>query len=86
MIGIIRATNANPCVTQNNGTISCTAEAPLQAALNAEAEELSLDLERGSSDEFLLWLAGATGCGVLFAVICTLALWALEDATRRIRK
>lgn len=38
-----------------------------------------------NSDKFLYWMGGATGCGVLFAVICTFALWALEDAVYHIR-
>lgn len=37
-------------------------------------------------NEFTYWLAGATGCGLLFAIIGTFSLWALEDALRRLRK
>ena len=31
-------------------------------------------------NEFAYWLAGATGCGVLFAIFATFSLWALEEA------
>ena len=60
------------------------AQMSLLTEINNSSDQMRIT--GGNPNEFLLWMAGATGCGVLFALICTLALWALEDAARRIRK
>ncbi len=82
IIGIGKASEFNPCSTVN--ATRCIPVTEIRAAVGAEAPPSQTD--EPNSREFLYWLAGATGCGVLFAIIATLAFWALEDVVRRIKK
>ena len=79
MIGISKASDLNVC-SDTNSTLSCV---PSSLLILPEGEETEVE---DDPNEFAYWLAGATGCGLLFALICMLGLWALEDAFRRIRK
>lgn len=83
IIGIGRATESNPCIENSNGT-SCIPADSIRTSLT-DARPTSV-ISNDSPDEFLYWMAGATGCGVLFAIIATLSLWALEDVVRRLTK
>ena len=82
VIGIVLASDTNACLDENNSTVECRNPDLIQPAINSNR----MIREDPDADVFLYWLAGATGCGVLFAVIATFSLWALEDALRRIRK
>lgn len=80
IIGIGKATEDNNCILTNG---SCT---PTTDVLPADVgPTVGLD-PAADPQEFTYWLAGATGCGFIFAVIATLSLWALEDALRPIVK
>ena len=81
IIGIGKASESNACLDNGKN----------QTCINPSSIETSAtDRDPGTSvsgdmpNEFLYWMAGATGCGFLFAVIATLSLWALEDVVRRV--
>lgn len=83
IIGIGKASEANACLDDNNTTNCVNADSIVTSLTdNNPLSNVSGD----SPDEFLYWLAGATACGILFAIIVTLSLWALEDVVRRLTK
>ena len=81
IIGIGKATEDNNCILTNG---SCTRSTDIQPADVGPTVE---GLDPGEDPhEFTYWLAGATGCGFILAIITTFSLWALEDALRPIVK
>ena len=41
---------------------------------------------KGANDVYLYWMAGATGCGVVWAIVNTLALIVLSELIRALYK
>lgn len=91
IFGILKAGEENPCAFGSINDTNCVAQTPafrpvpVEDANDSSLFEMPVVIDY-NPNEFELWLAGATGCGVLFAFLCTLALWLLEDATRKIKE
>jgi hypothetical protein len=84
VVGIVRASDANVCIDNPNSTDCVPASTIITS--NNDTVPLSNISDDGDPDEYLFWMAGATFCGLIFAVMATLSLWALEDAVQRFTK
>ena len=82
--GIDEANNDNSCRVENS-TVDCVLQIDLTSSLGSGTSPRQPRGEvRGANDVYLYWMAGATGCGVIWAVVNTFALIALSELIRAI--
>ena len=70
-----------------NSTVDCVLQIDLTASLSlgsGMSPRQPRGEVRGANDVYLYWMAGATGCGVIWAVVNTFALIALSELIRAI--
>ena len=83
--GIDEANNDNSCSVANS-SVECVLIIDLQTPEGMDVVMGTRGEIRGANDIYLYWMAGATGCGVVWAIINTLTLIALGEFIRAFYK
>lgn len=79
------ANDDNSCRLEVNSTVDCVLLTDLRTTSGEDV--VPIGQIRGTSDNvYLYWMAGATGCGVVWAIVNTLTLIALSEFIRALYK
>ena len=80
MVGIIKADEVNPCA-QSNATEDCVLQLDLLTTGSAAGQDVTG--QAGRTLEWVWWMLGSSGCGVVFSLVCMCAVWVLIEVIRK---
>lgn len=81
MRGIDAANDDNSCLVEQNSSRLCVLILDIMDANQTARGEIS-----GANDIYLYWMAGATACGVVWAIVNTATLIVLSEFIRALYK
>lgn len=84
--GIDEANNDNSCSAESNSSVECELATDLLTPDGMDVVTGRRGDIRGANDVYLYWMGGATGCGVLWAIVNTLTLIVLSELIRALYK
>ena len=79
--GIDEANNDNSCSAESNSSVECMLMIDL-----VTPEGMDVVTGGGANEVYLYWMAGATGYGVVWAIVNTLTLIVLSELIRALYK
>ena len=79
MVGILQASEVNTCADTN--ATDCVLLIDVTTDISAGGQDTTG--QAGRTLEWVWWLLGSSGCGVVFSLVCMCALWVLIEVIRK---
>ena len=80
--GIDEANDDNSCRVEQNSSVDCVVILDLRTTNGVDVATGARGEIRGANQRYLYWMAGATGCGLIWAIVSTLMLITLSELIR----
>lgn len=79
VVGILKASEVNTCADTN--ATDCVLLIDVTTDISAGGQDTTG--QAGRTLEWVWWLLGSSGCGVVFSLVCMCALWVLIEVIRK---